>query len=137
MCTTPIPPDRKKDGITCSKDCTKARRQYLRSLKDHSQCRYCYKPSTPEERSRFHAWMKWEAQGVPQTDSAAQLLRIVEKLKRKVTELDGTADPEAVAEELRKRIVREESYRSIELENLRLKEKLAKLTGSTDVEEED
>jgi len=60
MCKKTIPEDRKKDAVTCSKECSTARKNYLRSRQDATQCRYCNKPSTPEERARFHKWRKTE-----------------------------------------------------------------------------
>jgi hypothetical protein len=62
MCTNEIPADKKWDAICCSPECTKARKQYGRSRKDQTACRYCLKPSTPEERARFNLWQKWEAE---------------------------------------------------------------------------
>lgn len=60
VCTNPIPPDRKSDAITCSKTCTKARRDFMRSKLDQKQCRYCLRPSTVEERARYAAWRRSE-----------------------------------------------------------------------------
>ena len=61
-CTEPIPSTRKWDAITCSPACTKARKDYGRSRQDQRECRYCLRPSTPEERARYKAWRKWEKQ---------------------------------------------------------------------------
>jgi hypothetical protein len=51
------------------------------------ECRYCYRPSTPEERARYHAWRRWEKAGQSEEQSAAALLRQVERLKKKLGEL--------------------------------------------------
>jgi predicted nucleic acid-binding Zn ribbon protein len=59
-CTEPIPPGRKSDAVTCSPFCSKARRDYLRSRVDQKSCRYCQRPSTPEERARYQAWRRAE-----------------------------------------------------------------------------
>jgi hypothetical protein len=59
-CKNPIPTDRKSDAITCSKACTKARRDFMRSKLDQKQCRYCLRPSTAEERARYMAWRRAE-----------------------------------------------------------------------------
>lgn len=88
MCTEPIPPERKSVAITCSKVCTKRRQDYQRSLLDWHECRYCRRPSSPEERSRYHAWRRWEEKGMKEEQSSAKLLREVERLKRKIAELE-------------------------------------------------
>jgi hypothetical protein len=59
MCMKPIPPTRKKDAVTCSPECTVARKNYFRSLVDQSHCRYCNRPSTPEMRVLFNRFAKW------------------------------------------------------------------------------
>jgi hypothetical protein len=86
VCTTPIPADRKADAITCSKECTKARSDFRRSLQDQVECRYCQRPSSPEERTRYMAWRRWEKQGLTEEQSTAKLLRDVERLKRQLAE---------------------------------------------------
>lgn len=89
VCSKPIPIDRKWDAITCSPECTKSRKDFGRSRKDQIECRYCLRPSTPEERARYHAWRKWEKAGQSDEQSAPSLLRQVERLKRKLAELEG------------------------------------------------
>lgn len=60
MCTKVIPLDRlKKNGITCSKECAKARRDQLMALMDSGECKYCRKPSTPEQRAKFKQFQAW------------------------------------------------------------------------------
>jgi len=58
VCTKPIPSTRKWDAVTCSPECTKARKDYGRSRKDQLECRYCQRPSTPEERALYMAWRR-------------------------------------------------------------------------------
>jgi len=60
VCRNPIPAERKWDAITCSKECTKTRKDYGRSRKDQVECRYCLRPSSPEERARYLAWRRAE-----------------------------------------------------------------------------
>lgn len=86
MCKKAIPEDRKWDSVTCSTECSKDRKDYGRSRKDQVECRYCLRPSTPEERARYHAWRRWEKAGQDDEKSAAALLREVERLKRKLAE---------------------------------------------------
>jgi predicted nucleic acid-binding Zn ribbon protein len=90
VCTNPIPADRKWDAITCSKECSVKRKEFGRSRKDQIECRYCLRPSTPEERARYNAWRRWEKQGLTEEQTTAKLLREVERLKRKVTELEAS-----------------------------------------------
>lgn len=95
MCANPIPPHRKKDAITCSPECTKDRKNYLRSLQDMHECRYCYKPSTPEDRVRFKAWRKFEKDGMVDPQFVAQVLettRLVRenhRLRNRIAELEA------------------------------------------------
>ena len=58
MCPNKIPSDRPKNAVTCSKECTIARRNYWLSKQDTKMCRYCYKPSTPEQRALFQQWRR-------------------------------------------------------------------------------
>jgi hypothetical protein len=62
VCTSPMPPTRRKDAVTCSPACSSIRAKWLRSLIDQTRCRYCQRPSTPAERAAFNRWRKWEAQ---------------------------------------------------------------------------
>lgn len=87
VCKSPIPAERKWDSICCSTTCTRARKDYGRSRKDQVECRYCLRPSSPEERARYSAWRRWEKAGQKEEQSAASLLREVERLKRKIAEL--------------------------------------------------
>ena len=58
MCPNKIPADRPKLAVTCSKECTIARKNYWRSKQDSRVCRYCMKPSTPEQRLAFQQWRR-------------------------------------------------------------------------------
>lgn len=50
----PISPERlSKGSVTCSKECAKIRRDAQRVQQDQKECRYCRKPSTPEQRQAF------------------------------------------------------------------------------------
>jgi len=87
VCMNEIPPERKSDLVTCSKECTARRKNFLRSKVDQKACRYCFSPSTPEERVRYQAWRRWEKAGQNDEKSAVSLLREVERLKRKLAEM--------------------------------------------------
>jgi hypothetical protein len=93
MCKKVIPADRKSDAITCSTECTKRRADFLRSKIDQKECRYCNKPSTPEDRVFFSQWKKAMRKGMADEDFNAQviettrLVREVERLKRRLAEL--------------------------------------------------
>ena len=89
MCKNVIPPDRKWDAVTCGPACTKTRKDFGRSRKDQLECRYCLRPSTPEERARYQAWRRWERAGQGDEKSAASLLRQVQKLTRRLAELEA------------------------------------------------
>jgi hypothetical protein len=101
MCGNEIPTERKWDAVTCSPECTKARRNYGRSRKDQAECRYCNRPSTPEERALFGMWRKWQKKGMADETFAAQviettrLVRENERLKRRLAELQS-AQPDSV-----------------------------------------
>ena len=58
MCPNKIPADRPKLAVTCSKECTTARKNYWRSKQDARVCRYCCKPSTPEQRAAYQQWRR-------------------------------------------------------------------------------
>ena len=70
VCRKNIPSDRKWDAVTCSKECTLERKKYGRSRRDHVVCRYCYKPSTPEQRASYQQWRRR-----PQNAEEEQLFR--------------------------------------------------------------
>lgn len=54
-CGDKVPADRVARGATtCKKACATKRKNMLRSQRDAKSCRYCRKPSTPEERRAFN-----------------------------------------------------------------------------------
>ena len=58
----PIPHSRVKLGsITCSTECAKKRRRQQMKLMEQTECKYCRRPSTPEERTRYKRWRAAEA----------------------------------------------------------------------------
>jgi len=95
MCGNEIPAERKWDAVTCSTECTKARKDFGRSRRDQTECRYCNRPSTPEERVRFGMWKKWEKKNQGDEQFAAQVLettRLVRengRLKQRIAELEA------------------------------------------------
>lgn len=94
MCQSEIPADRKWDAVTCSPECTQARKQYGRSRKDQAACRYCLKPSTPEDRERYKAWSKWEKEHAGDEEFSTNLklvnlTRENKSLKKRLAELEG------------------------------------------------
>jgi hypothetical protein len=95
MCSKEIPAERKWDAVTCSPDCTKARKNYGRSRKDQAECRYCNKPSTPEDRALYGMWKKAHLKGMADEQFTAQVLettRLVRengRLKKKIAELEA------------------------------------------------
>jgi hypothetical protein len=100
MCKKTIPAERKSDAITCSKECTIRRRDFLRSKLDQTECRYCNKPSTPEDRTLFAMWKKAMKRSMGdesfaiQVQDVTRLVRENERLKRKLAEVeDVNSDP--------------------------------------------
>jgi hypothetical protein len=49
-----------RGAITCSDECSKKRRVTVRTREDRKKCRYCRKPSTPEQRRAFKRFAKLE-----------------------------------------------------------------------------
>ena len=99
ICRNPIPPERKSDAITCSKECTKKRKDYIRSKQDQEECRYCHKPSTPENRVLFSVWKKAMKRSMGDESFALQvqditrLARENDRLKHRLAELEASASP--------------------------------------------
>lgn len=89
MCTNVIPAERPWNAVTCSKECSKRRVDYRRSREDALQCRYCNRPSTPEERQRYQLWRRWEKAGQSDEQSTAKLLAENVRLKRKLSEMEA------------------------------------------------
>ena len=60
VCAEPVPEDRKRfKARTCSAEHQKTRAAYTRSLADRKKCRYCLRPSTPEQRGLFTQWRRF------------------------------------------------------------------------------
>ena len=54
ICTNEVPKERLIRGaITCTKEHAKLRRAQLFAMMDKKECRYCRRPSTPEEREAY------------------------------------------------------------------------------------
>lgn len=54
ICGTEVPKERLMRGaITCSKEHAKLRRAQLTAIVDKKECRYCRRPSTPDEREAY------------------------------------------------------------------------------------
>lgn len=55
-----IPADRvKRNAVTCSKECAKAIERQRMLLMEQGECKYCRRPSTPEERESYKEWRRW------------------------------------------------------------------------------
>jgi predicted nucleic acid-binding Zn ribbon protein len=72
MCGKVIPGDRSKLSVTCSKECSADRKDYNRARADQRVCKYCQRPSTPEERKRFQAWRRYEKKNPPPPEALAE-----------------------------------------------------------------
>lgn len=54
ICGTDVPKERLMRGaITCSKEHSNLRRAQQTAITDKKECRYCRRPSTPEEREAY------------------------------------------------------------------------------------
>jgi hypothetical protein len=61
VCAAEVPTDRLKYGaITCSKEHQKLRHAQLQAITDKKDCRYCRRPSTPEEREAYKRFRTME-----------------------------------------------------------------------------
>lgn len=61
VCGDPVPYDRVAQGaITCKKEHGADRANMLRARKDARECRYCHKPSTPEDRTAYIRFRRLE-----------------------------------------------------------------------------
>jgi hypothetical protein len=93
VCQKPVPETRQWSAITCSKECSRARKDFARSHQDQTECRYCRRPATPEERARYQAWRRWEKAGIGEEQSSAKLLRenqrLAEKLARAIERIEA------------------------------------------------
>jgi hypothetical protein len=82
MCGKDIPADRPKQAITCSKECSDLRKNWRRSKQDARECRYCLRPATQAERSRYQRWRRWEEKNPP-PDSELSEYELAEREYRK------------------------------------------------------
>ncbi len=63
VCAEAIPPARVlKKSVTCSNAHGNILKNERRRRRDMERCRYCNRPSTPEERAEFAAWRKTQPQ---------------------------------------------------------------------------
>jgi hypothetical protein len=113
ICGDPVPADRVAQGaITCKKEHGTLRKNMLRAQKDAKECRYCRKPSTPEERAaymrfrrierkqpdllypaEFQAWKaELDAQANPPNDSPRTVEAFAKWWNDKEDETDGGAE---------------------------------------------
>jgi hypothetical protein len=67
--------------VTCSDECSRARIAFRRNHERKRECRYCFKPSSPEERSRYQRWRRWEAKNPP-PDSELSPEELAERQRR-------------------------------------------------------
>ena len=59
VCGEDIPADRVlRRAVTCTKTHANFLKNERRKLRDLGRCRFCGRPSTPEERAQFAAWRK-------------------------------------------------------------------------------
>jgi hypothetical protein len=67
MCGEPIPADHPRPNITltCSDACRDRRDVWRKQRMGKKRCKYCLKPSTPAERSRFRRWRNAEMKNPP------------------------------------------------------------------------
>jgi predicted nucleic acid-binding Zn ribbon protein len=65
MCGNVIGPDRPKHAITCSKECSDRRKNWRRSKQDARECRYCRRPASLAERTRYLRWRRFEEKNPP------------------------------------------------------------------------
>lgn len=67
MCGNEIPADhpKRKTALTCSDACRDLREQWRRQKEDEKRCRYCLKPTSPAERSRYRRWRNLERKNPP------------------------------------------------------------------------
>jgi hypothetical protein len=66
----------------------------MRSRLDQTECRYCNKPSTPEDRVLYGMWKKAHKKGLTEEQFAAQVLNITrivrenDRLKKQLATLE-------------------------------------------------
>lgn len=77
MCQEPIPAERiTRLTVTCSDLCKKRRKDFLKARVEMKHCRYCHKPSTPEQRKRFQRWVRAEEKNPPPIDQLDELEKV-------------------------------------------------------------
>lgn len=65
-----IPAERvKRNAVTCSKECAKAIARQRMLLVEQGECKYCRRPSTPEERESYKEWRRWVKEQVTVEDT--------------------------------------------------------------------
>lgn len=87
----PIPMERlKRNAVTCSNECAKAIERQRMLLMEQTECKYCRRPSTPEERESYKEWRKWlkdQAAAEVTTEAIAEVTEtIAEEVTEKITE---------------------------------------------------
>jgi len=61
MCPNEIPADRRKHkAVTCSPICAEMWEKKRRERQDSRECRFCRKPSTPEQRAAYQRFTRLE-----------------------------------------------------------------------------
>src|ERR1700727_3043915 len=74
FCGKPIPIERmrKRQTTTCSEEHSKAMDRQRMLLLEQKECKYCRRPSTPEERELFKRWRIWMTD--PTNPTVAELM---------------------------------------------------------------
>lgn len=90
----PIPIERvKRNAVTCSKECAKGMERQRMLLVEQIECKYCRRPSTPDERESYKQWRKWIKDGSPLPGVAEATKEITKPIAEEVTEkITGEAD---------------------------------------------
>lgn len=102
ICGSEIPTERIMRGaITCGKEHAKLRRAQLQAITDKKECRYCRRPSTPEEREAYKRFRKFEQNysvaAVPRLYNAAIVIRKeVDESLHAGEKLEEIADTEVI-----------------------------------------
>lgn len=102
ICKELVPKDRLMRGaITCTKEHAKLRRAQLQAITDKKECRYCRRPSTPEEREAYKRFRKFEQKfSVPGVtalyNAALEVSNEVHESLHTGEKLDDIADTEII-----------------------------------------
>jgi hypothetical protein len=102
ICKDEVPKDRLMRGaITCTKEHAKLRRAQLQAITDKKDCRYCRRPSTPEEREAYKRFRKFEQKF--SVEAATRLYRAALEVSNEAQEslragekFDDIADTEVI-----------------------------------------